>query len=309
MRHFVEKMLYKQGGKGRFVGMETKICTKCKVEKAITEYQKNPSKKEGIRSQCKECVSVRRKLYYQNKKESIIEITRQYYEANKIKCLNRNKEWREKNRETILQKKKEWREKNSEKIKLSRKIWYLNNKDHHKEKRKKYRKENLEKIKEYQKEYQKEYRKKYYEDNKEYFIKKQRDYIAKNKDMINEKRRAYQKQKRKTDPIYNLARIVRGRIGMALKNSNIYKNQRTNEYLGISFPKYKLYLESKFLKGMSWDNQGEWHIDHIIPLGTATNEEELKALFHYSNTQPMWATENLKKGAKIPSGVQISIPL
>ena len=52
-----------------------------------------------------------------------------------------------------------------------------------------------------------------------------------------------------------------------------------------------------FEDGMSWDNYGEWHIDHIVPLVSADNDEELEALFYYKNIQPMWAELNLRKGA------------
>ena len=50
---------------------------------------------------------------------------------------------------------------------------------------------------------------------------------------------------------------------------------------------------------MSWDNYGEWHIDHIIPLASATTEEGVLKLYHYSNLQPLWAKDNLSKGSKI----------
>jgi hypothetical protein len=52
---------------------------------------------------------------------------------------------------------------------------------------------------------------------------------------------------------------------------------------------------------MSWENYGfyGWHIDHIIPLCSAKNEEELKRLCHYTNLQPLWSTDNLSKGSKI----------
>ena len=51
---------------------------------------------------------------------------------------------------------------------------------------------------------------------------------------------------------------------------------------------------------MTWDNYGKygWHIDHIIPLGTAKTEKDLEKLLHYSNTQPLWAEENLSKSKK-----------
>lgn len=61
------------------------------------------------------------------------------------------------------------------------------------------------------------------------------------------------------------------------------------------------YLENKFIDGMTWDNKGfyGWHIDHIIPLSSAKTEEEIYKLCHYSNLQPLWAEDNMKKGDKI----------
>jgi hypothetical protein len=58
-------------------------------------------------------------------------------------------------------------------------------------------------------------------------------------------------------------------------------------------------MENKFTEGMSWDNQGKWHIDHIIPLSSANSEEEIYKLFHYTNLQPLWAKDNLSKHNKI----------
>jgi hypothetical protein len=61
------------------------------------------------------------------------------------------------------------------------------------------------------------------------------------------------------------------------------------------------HLESKFVDGMSWDNRSRWHIDHIMPLASAKTEEELVALCHYTNLQPLWAAENLRKSDKLPA--------
>ena len=62
----------------------------------------------------------------------------------------------------------------------------------------------------------------------------------------------------------------------------------------------KQHMESQFTEGMTWENQGEWHVDHIIPLAKAKNEERLVKLCHYKNLQPLWGEENLSKGDSMP---------
>jgi hypothetical protein len=52
---------------------------------------------------------------------------------------------------------------------------------------------------------------------------------------------------------------------------------------------------------MTWSNMGEWHIDHIKPLATAKTEKDVYELNHYTNLQPLWAKDNLSKGAKTPN--------
>jgi len=69
--------------------------------------------------------------------------------------------------------------------------------------------------------------------------------------------------------------------------------------LGVSFDELNIYLEQKFKNNMSWENYGEWHIDHIIPLSSAKTEKEIYELCHYTNLQPLWAEDNLKKGCKV----------
>jgi hypothetical protein len=59
------------------------------------------------------------------------------------------------------------------------------------------------------------------------------------------------------------------------------------------------YFSNLFLEGMSWENHGEWHIDHIIPISTAKSEEEIIRLSHYTNLQPLWAEDNLLKSNKL----------
>lgn len=109
------------------------------------------------------------------------------------------------------------------------------------------------------------------------------------------------KNRLKNDIQFKLKHLCRSRIRNILKTKGIKNLKRTEEIIGCTVKFLKEYLESKFKLGMSWDNIGMWHIDHIIPLSTfdLTNEEELKKACNFSNLQPLWAEENLKKGNKI----------
>ena len=69
--------------------------------------------------------------------------------------------------------------------------------------------------------------------------------------------------------------------------------------MGCSYEFLKEHLEKQFVDGMSWENRSEWHIDHIIPLSSAKNEDEIYKLCHYTNLQPLWAIDNIKKGKKL----------
>jgi hypothetical protein len=92
---------------------------------------------------------------------------------------------------------------------------------------------------------------------------------------------------------------MRCRLHHFLNRSTIKKKSKTFDILGCSPYFLKEHLEKQFMNGMTWDNRNEWHIDHIIPLSYAKTEEEVYGLCHYSNLQPLWAQDNLKKSNKI----------
>ena len=111
----------------------------------------------------------------------------------------------------------------------------------------------------------------------------------------------YMKERRKSDPIFKLASNVRGRLGAFLKMKNIRKTNKTFAMVGCTPEFLKEHLEKQFKIGMTWKNYGKygWHIDHKDPLDLAMTPEDVLELSHYTNLQPMWATENLKKGNKV----------
>lgn len=83
----------------------------------------------------------------------------------------------------------------------------------------------------------------------------------------------------------------------------VKKDTKTMELLGTDYFVAKDFISRQFLKGMTWENHGKvWHIDHVIPLDASNKDPEiLKRLCYYENLSPMWSTENLSKGYKIPN--------
>jgi len=156
------------------------------------------------------------------------------------------------------------------------------------------------------------YSKAYRKANKEKVLAQMRSYKKANKEKISalnkvwyeankEKIAIYEKERLQTDLLFKLTKSLRVRIKQSLKAQNAAKNHRTSELLGTTIAKAYAYLESLFQPGMSWDNHGEWHIDHIIPCASfdLTKPAEQKKCFHYTNLQPLWAADNLSKGARI----------
>jgi hypothetical protein len=134
----------------------------------------------------------------------------------------------------------------------------------------------------------------WYQNNKERAKKNSSLYYQKNKD----KRRAKNKAKEEANPNFKLKRLLRHRLRQAIK-----KNRKVGSAvkdLGCTIEELKVYLESKFQDGMTWDNHGPdgWHIDHIEPLSRfdLTDYEQLKKACHYTNLQPLWAEDNIRKG-------------
>ena len=122
------------------------------------------------------------------------------------------------------------------------------------------------------------------------------EYQKKNKDKINTR----SVESKKSDPLYKLSLLIRSRMYNFLKYKNVTKKNKTSEIVGCSLETLKFHIENQFTDGMSWELMGKHiHIDHIIPLSSAKTEQEILKLCHYTNLQPLWAKDNLKKYNKI----------
>ena len=124
-------------------------------------------------------------------------------------------------------------------------------------------------------------------------------YYLKNKKYLNAQASLKYNTRYHSDNNFRLIRILRSRILDALKGKS--KSKKTKELIGISIEGLIKYLESKFKPGMSWKKRNLIHIDHIRPCASfdLTDPKQQAKCFHYTNLQPLWAKENLSKGAKI----------
>ncbi len=155
----------------------------------------------------------------------------------------------------------------------------------------------------------------YYIKNKDKFAKKSLKYYHKNSIKMREYHRAYYKKNKKTifekhykklkeDPQYKVKYSLRKRMQSALKGKN--KSTNTVELLGCCIPYLMFYIQNNFKNRMNWNNHGDWHIDHIIPCANFNLiiESEQRKCFHYTNLQPLWAKDNIKKGKNIPKNLK-----
>lgn len=137
----------------------------------------------------------------------------------------------------------------------------------------------------------------YYINNKEKIAKQKKEYQKRTFENRKKYKREYEKQRKQADPVYKLTQNYQNRIYKALKGIGI-KSKSTTKLLGCTVQEFRIHIEKQFREGMSWENQGKWHIDHIIPISSGKTLRKREKLFHYSNCQPLWAKENLEKGDK-----------
>ena len=149
------------------------------------------------------------------------------------------------------------------------------------------------------KDYQKHYRKKYREDNADRMNNQSKAWKKGNMQRVRETQNKYYKGRVKVDPAYKFAHDIRKHTRRIIKGLD--NSARSVELLGCSYEDAMAHIEKQFTEGMSWENHGDWHIDHIKPLASFDLSEdcERRKAAHYSNLQPLWAINNLLKGDRI----------
>lgn len=159
------------------------------------------------------------------------------------------------------------------------------------------------KWREKNKETLKEYVKSWYEQNKEHRKQYLKEYREKNIDKIRETKRNYERNRKANDPLYKLINNFRTAIYQVLKENNINKNGHYFDILKYTPEQLISHLESKFGENMTWDNYGEWHVDHIKPISSfmilEIGDEEFMNCWSLDNLQPLWGNENIKKSNKL----------
>lgn len=98
-----------------------------------------------------------------------------------------------------------------------------------------------------------------------------------------------------SDPAWMLAERVRTSLRRTLRKVDATKDARTFKMLGFTPQEFAAHMERQFVRGMSWENMGRWHIDHIVPICEAKSKSDVLRLNQLSNLRPLWGADNLAK--------------
>jgi hypothetical protein len=201
---------------------------------------------------------------------------------NRIRKQEKSKEWQKNNAEKIREKAKEYksRPENIARATILKNEWRKNNPEKHKQYNLISYKRRVESG--YKQNYDKSYR----------------------ENPANKaKRNARCSERFKDDLQYKISVSLRAKLYVFLKKDGKVRQGLMSKIIGCTKTELKDFIASKFDQDMNWGNYGKWHIDHIIPLSSfdLTNNDQVLEAFHFSNLQPLWAIDNMKKGKSIPA--------
>jgi hypothetical protein len=276
-----------------------KTCSECGELKLLSEFSTGGKLKNGARkiaAKCRPCVreinrtpevKEKRKRYYRRNRERIKTAVKESYQRHRLKRVAQKAVYRASNRDRI----REWfRQKRVE----TPEYWNEKNRASyakHAEKRRKYRKEYVRKFPDKVRETNRR------QLEKRHVSGKAQEYRRKYREKNKAKLLAYERNYRRTDINRNIGIKLRNRINAVLRYNR--KSKSTEELLGCSVSELAVHLQSRFEEGMTWVKflAGEIHIDHVVPcaLFDLSLPDEQAECFHFSNLQPLWATDNLRK--------------
>jgi hypothetical protein len=241
-----------------------KVCSKCGELKEFTEFNKDKTKKDGLKGYCRACASA------ENRRRRLEDP-----EKEKERC-------------------RRWRLNNKEKLRQSKHEYYCRNCDRIRTKISRYQAEHPEKVRIWARSSSRAW----YHRNRDKACAQSKVWRLKNKDKV----RAMYNQWI-SDPSraakYRLIKNIRSAIRLSLMNGCKFKFE---EVVGFSIQQLKEHLESQFCQGMSWENMGQWHIDHIKPVVLfdidSMDSPDMKVCWNLSNLQPLWGIDNIRKHAK-----------
>lgn len=264
--------LYKEG---------MKECLGCLTIKTLSSFPANKTKPDGVQSQCRACKASADRVHYEENAEKIRERSRLYLEKNREQINERARENYRANRSEILRKANKWRAENKDLVREKNRRSYRKNKAKVAEKNKKWAKDNRELARANHKRWR--------ENNAAHVREKARESF-----------KVWYRKKRK-DPLFRLSVVMRVTLRRQINRIGGSKDSTTSEALGYSPSDLASHLERQFCKGMTWDNYGEWHIDHIIPVAEhiKRGETDPSVINCLSNLRPLWARDNQEKSASV----------
>lgn len=260
----------------------------------LTHYYTGKTCKHGHMSyryvndgKCSECVKNRVVKWNTNNKDRKRSTDKAYYENNKSEILQRVSEYRVTNSEVIKRKLREYTK--TEKHRLTRKKYTNSNRNIiNSQKRILYYRDTGKHLEQKRNDYAK---------HRESRKLKNKKYRIENKDKLNK----YYVNRRNRDVDFKISCYMRNMLGRVIRVSSSEKRKDTISTVGYTPLDLRKHLESLFLDGMTWDNYGEWHIDHIYPVSKCIEEgvTDPKVINALGNLQPLWAIDNLTKSNNI----------
>lgn len=242
--------------------LKTKVCSLCNIDKDYSLYHKKTKNgRVTVQAKCKECTSIyKKKRYYENREHELAIMTKSRLKPDNVQ---QRKGYYKKNKEKYLERHKKYmsdEDKRQRKLELSRILY----------------KKTREKV-------------------------QARHKINYLKPENIEKRKQKHNERKKTDLNYVIKRRLRFRLRHIIDylEDKKYKHKSAVELIGCDLEFFKRHIEQQFKDGMSWERLDEIHIDHIKPCVKfdLTKLEEQQKCFHYTNLQPLWSVDNLKKGS------------